>query len=263
MRRGNVMQTAINLGAVTVGGLEPTKIAAPLTGATLAEVRAQCQAVIADPAAAIAEWRLDYMTETVSDAAIFKAAQGMKMDLKAANKALLATVRTQAQGGNFSGDAEAYLKQYQLILRQELSDAIDLEYTMDHEVRRQILKASGLLSRPVILSYHDFERTPKLADLKELLQEMAALPAQLLKIAVQPRSRQDVLTIFEAADWAADHLQQPLAIMGMGNLGKITRVSGNIFPSALTFASVGQQLSAPGQLPTDFVAQALQTFKRN
>jgi 3-dehydroquinate dehydratase-1 len=50
--------------------------------------------------------------------------------------------------------------------------------------------------------------------------------------------------------------QLPLAVMAMGDLGKVTRVSGEIIDSVFTFGSL-DQASAPGQIPVEQLAQIL------
>lgn len=248
----------VKFGSVELGRQFDTKTVVPITAETVATAKTQSEAIIDSPAN-IAEWRLDYLSSETSNQTIYRAVQAIKMNLKSVNKALLMTVRTKAQGGFFPNDPEAYLKQYQFILKQELADAIDVEFSTDLQIRKQILKASGLLQVPVVLSYHNFAETPSLDALKEQVQQMAELDVAILKIAVMPNSATDILTIFQLADWAKINLPQPLAIMGMGQLGRITRVSGNIFPSAFTFATL-DEASAPGQMPLDMVQAQLNLF---
>ncbi|MCH4171467.1 MAG: type I 3-dehydroquinate dehydratase [Lactobacillus sp.] len=240
------MATTFNIGPITLGPQVPTQVAVPITATTLPEVLEQGQA-ISSSTADLAEWRLDYLPGDTGEASLKQTGTDLQTALHKQHKGLLVTLRTKAQGGNFTGDGEAYLTQLQFLLQQGLGDALDLEWTTDPEWRRQILKASDLLGVPVVLSHHDFKATPSLAALQDQLTQMATLKPALLKIAVMPQSTADVLTILQVAQWAATTLEAPLAIMGMGTLGKLTRVSGNLFPSALTFATL-DQASAPGQI---------------
>ena len=48
--------------------------------------------------------------------------------------------------------------------------------------------------------------------------------------------------------------------MAMGDLGKVTRVSGELFGSCLTFASVGRA-SAPGQIAVDELDRILNDLR--
>lgn len=249
----------INIGPISMGPQLPTAVAVPITGQNLPQVDQQAQAIILSDAD-LAEWRLDYLDSKISDQALFKTAQQLRKNLKAAHKGLLTTIRTQSQGGQFPDDPEAYLKKYQFLLKQELTDAIDVEATMDPVIVKQILKASGLLNVPIIISYHDFQATPSLTELQQRAEEMAAMAGDLVKMALMPHDSTDILTILQLAEWAKNHLHKPLAIMGMGSIGRITRVSGNIFPSALTFAALGQ-VSAPGQMNLAAVKADLSAFR--
>jgi len=56
--------------------------------------------------------------------------------------------------------------------------------------------------------------------------------------------------------------QLPLAIMSMGELGKISRVSGALTGSVFTFASL-HGASAPGQIPIERMTNYLQEFSLN
>ena len=50
----------------------------------------------------------------------------------------------------------------------------------------------------------------------------------------------------------------PVVTMSMGGLGAVSRVSGAVFGSALTFATAGGAPSAPGQLPVERVRAMLE-----
>jgi 3-dehydroquinate dehydratase I len=68
------------------------------------------------------------------------------------------------------------------------------------------------------------------------------------KVAVMPRDRADVLTLFAATSQAEAKARIPLISMSMGPLGSVTRMIGGVFGSTLSFA-VGEGSSAPGQIP--------------
>ena len=85
--------------------------------------------------------------------------------------------------------------------------------------------------------------------------------ADLPKLAVMPRSRTDVLTLLAATAEMADcHPDTPVITMSMGALGAVSRLAGEAFGSAMTFANPGTA-SAPGQIPLDVVNAALECLK--
>ncbi len=76
------------------------------------------------------------------------------------------------------------------------------------------------------------------------------------KVAVMPRTREDVLTLLAATWQASQALEIPLISMSMGPMGAVSRIVGGVYGSALTFA-VGKSSSAPGQIPIDDLRAAL------
>lgn len=75
-----------------------------------------------------------------------------------------------------------------------------------------------------------------------------------------PQNPADVLALLSATHQANEKLDLPLITMAMGDLGKVTRITGAIFGSALTFDTVGTA-SAPGQLSIADLRQALANLR--
>ena len=72
-----------------------------------------------------------------------------------------------------------------------------------------------------------------------------------------PQTRTDVLELLAAtAEMADRHPETPVITMSMGTLGAVSRLAGEAFGSAMTFANPGQA-SAPGQVSLDVVNDAL------
>jgi 3-dehydroquinate dehydratase-1 len=104
---------------------------------------------------------------------------------------------------------------------------------------------------------HDFERTPSSDSLLAAFAHMAAFGADIVKLAVMPRSEADVTTLLEAT-WRADRsLAIPLVGISMGALGTPSRVLGHRFGSRITWCS-GLEASAPGQLPLELLRRLVE-----
>ena len=70
----------------------------------------------------------------------------------------------------------------------------------------------------------------------------------MLKIAVMPQSKADVLTLLSATEeMATNFANRPIITMSMAATGLISRLCGEVFGSAATFGAVGKA-SAPGQM---------------
>lgn len=90
------------------------------------------------------------------------------------------------------------------------------------------------------MSNHDFHKTPAQEDIIYRLRRMQDLGADLPKIAVMPQSPQDVLTLLSATlTMKEKYATQPLITMSMGKIGSVSRVTGRLFGSAMTFGTVG------------------------
>ena len=106
---------------------------------------------------------------------------------------------------------------------------------------QQMLNFSNL-----VLSYHNFDETPE--NLMEAFSELTALAPRVVKIAVMPESEQDVLDLMNyTRGFKTLNPEQEYATMSMGKLGRISRLSGDVFGSSWSFASL-EHVSAPGQI---------------
>ena len=100
------------------------------------------------------------------------------------------------------------------------------------------------------------------AELIYRLRKMQDMGADILKVAVMPQNKADVLTLLSATEEMYRlYAQRPLLTMSMASDGVISRLCGEVFGSAATFGMVGQG-SAPGQIPADQLEQVLEILHR-
>jgi 3-dehydroquinate dehydratase-1 len=85
--------------------------------------------------------------------------------------------------------------------------------------------------------------------------------ADVAKIVVTPRVRDDVLNLLIATARADAELGIPLVSMSVGGQGVVTRTMGHFFGSAMSFA-VGETRSAPGQLPIADLKTVFEVLQR-
>ena len=109
----------------------------------------------------------------------------------------------------------------------------------------------------MIVSSHDFAATPPAEEIVARLRRAQELGADLPKVAVMPTGPRDVLTLLEATlAMSSTYADRPIITMSMAADGVISRLAGEVFGSALTFAAVGAT-SAPGQIDRAGVRQVL------
>lgn len=245
-------------GAPLAGGALPA-VCIPLVAPT-------ADALVAEAAAAAAkrpdllEWRVDHFEGIARSFDVVALAARLKQ--QAGGLPVLFTCRSAREGGAavpLSDDGIAAL--HAAVAASGAVDLLDIEMAADArhvDAVRAAARAHGLA---LVLSFHDFQRTPPLADLLARFRQAHALGADLAKVAVMPQSQGDVLTLLQATWQASEELPIAVAGMAMGPLGAVSRVGGGVFGSALTFA-VGQQASAPGQLPIDDLRAALAALQR-
>ena len=232
-----------------VFGAGKMKICVPVCEKTRAAALDAVREIRRTPADLI-EWRLDYFAEDILAAApaVLEAAGALPV---------LCTFRTKSEGGERAIEPEDYFALNEALgaLGVPMLD-LELALCLAHEARaRKAIDALHAGGAVLVLSSHDFEKTPPRAVLVERYAQMAALGGDLPKIAVMPQSQRDVMVLLSAMT-EASAAHAPLVGISRGELGKMTRVRGGAFGSAVTFASKGKA-SAPGQIDAETLASML------
>ena len=234
-------------------------VCAPLVARTTTGLLQECQTVAAKEPDLI-EWRVDFF-EGIGDAKqVVEAARQLKD--AAAGIPLLFTRRNAREGGEkiVIGE-EQVVELYRSVCASGLVALVDVEMDNDAAHVQAVRETSRLAGLTLVLSFHDFKATPEADALVRRFEQAAALGADVAKIAVMPQSLDDVLTLLGATARASRSVAIPLVSMAMGPLGAVTRASGWVFGSAMTFA-VGASSSAPGQMPIEDMRAAIDALKR-
>lgn len=96
----------------------------------------------------------------------------------------------------------------------------------------------------LIISYHNYDETPSTANLKDILETCYEKGADVAKIACQVKDRVDNLRLLSL--YAE---QGRKVVIGMGQIGRITRYAGLDLGAEFSFASISDDAStASGQL---------------
>lgn len=98
----------------------------------------------------------------------------------------------------------------------------------------------------VIVSHHDFNGVPD--DLEQIYERLAAMPAQIVKIAVSASDITDCIRIFHLLQRGRREKRDLIAI-AMGDAGIATRILGPARGAFLTYAALEDtSATAPGQV---------------
>ena len=225
--------TNLKIGSAVATPERPL-IAVPVMGETVNDVLVMLEQANESQTDVI-EWRVDYLT----DPGELQASQMQTIAFNA-DKPLIVTWRTTAEGGQEDFDSIAYHWVYQLAIASRVA-AVDVEVSLLEEVG-DVVEDAQSQGITVIGSRHYFDATP--ADLDAELQSMVATPVDVVKLAVMPNDSGDVQRLLDATKVA--NQANPLITMAMGELGQRSRFEGYQYGSQLTFASLGES-SAPGQ----------------
>lgn len=169
---------------------------------------------------------------------------------------ILATIRTRQEGGEADLDDDHYSLALTSIITSHTADMVDIEASHTHGVVLSLCDLCEEHDVVSIISSHNFEETPSNDDMREMLSTMHVLGGDILKLAVMPHDRIDVMRLMKVTTEMSQRINRPLITMSMGDLGKISRISGEITGSVMTFGTAGKA-SAPGQIALDELYQFL------
>lgn len=221
------------------------KICIPIVAAEQEEIFAQAKH-ISTLACDMVEWRVDWFDAYQDETALMEVLSGLREIL--GDMPIVATFRTEKEGGNKDIEFSDYSKLAIAIAKSGMADFIDVEGFSFGEISEELIRAVQKEGMRVIASNHDFKKTPPKEEIINRLLKMQEMGADIAKIAVMPQSEKDVLTLMSATEeMVREHATIPVITMSMSGLGGVSRLAGEIFGSAVTFASAGHA-SAPGQM---------------
>lgn len=255
---GKRMKT-VTVKNLVIGGGAP-KIIVSLMGKNASAVKSEAQ-YYQEFDFDILEWRIDHFDDVKNIESIIDAAHQLRTIIH--NKPILFTFRTAKEGGEKEISSTDYLSLNRKMIDSGLVDMIDLElFTGDQEVSATIAYAHAKGIK-VIMSNHDFHKTPPKDEIVKRLRKMQELGADIPKIALMPQNKSDVMTLLAATlEMYEQYADRPIITMSMSKLGIISRLSGEVFGSAATFGAL-KKASAPGQIDIKELRSVLTTIHQS
>ena len=234
-------------------------VAVPLVGATPEELLQEAVQLRGQPVDLV-EWRLDHLAPLARGAQPDAARIGpvlARLTDTLGDVPLLVTYRTVGQGGCGEAGPEQYLALLGAVAGLPGVDLVDVEF--DHPERDAALQALRSAGVPSLLSHHDWDGQPTAEGMAALVQRMQATGADAVKLATTPADEGEAVELLAVLDRVA-HTGAPVAMLGMGDAGRLTRLVGPACGSFLTFARRGAA-SAPGQLDLALVAATVDALR--
>ncbi len=165
--------------------------------------------------------------------------------LNARKKPFIITNRRKEEGGKYGCDEKRRFR----ILREAIelgAEYVDVEMNSEKSLLRDLI-ANKKRTR-IVLSFHDFRKTPSQEELKKLFNRMTRMEGDIVKIVSFAQSWEDNFNILSLIPYAKKREQEIVAFC-MGERGKMSRIFAPFMGAAWTYAALSKgKTSAPGQL---------------
>ena len=234
---------SVTVRNVIIGKGRP-KICVPIVNKERVSILAEAM-TFRDMPIDVVEWRADWYDNVKKIDKVLETIKMLRDVLE--DIPILFTYRTPKEGGASPISAQEYEALNLAVAESGLVDLIDIEMFTGDEMVTRIIDAAHKNNVKVIGSNHDFHQTPEKEEIIKRLRKIQDLGADIPKIAVMPLTKADVLTLLEATVEMEQYADRPIITMSMGGMGVVSRISGEIFGSAMTFGAA-TKASAPGQL---------------
>lgn len=253
------MKKTVTIKGLTIGDGIP-KICVPMVSENLIQLKEEA-ALLRSLDPDIVEWRADFFREVENFDKVEEALNEIRSILN--DIPLIFTFRSAREGGQLEISNEYYFELNKKIVGTGHIDIIDVELFNDQNNIKSLIKEAHGNNVFVIISNHDFEKTPSKDEIISRLRKAQELGGDIPKIAVMPKNSSDVLTLLEATNTMnEEYADRPLITMSMSGKGVISRLTGELFGSAITFGAA-KKASAPGQVPVDQLRNVLNVLHSN
>ena len=123
---------------------------------------------------------------------------------------------------------------------------VDVDIRSSDDFKKEIINSAKVHGCKTIVSYHNYEKTPDKGELVTILNNCFQIGADIAKIACKVNSSSDnarVLSLYNSPNSGR------IIAIGMGEIGKITRIVSLFLGAPFTYASLEQgKETADGQI---------------
>lgn len=113
----------------------------------------------------------------------------------------------------------------------------------------------------LIISYHNYKKTPSLPELNQLILKMIKIKGQIIKVSTFCRNDSDALNLIDLLVILKEK-EIKCIVLGMGPKGKTTRIAGAILGNEINFAPLTlKNKSSSGQLTKNNLEKIIRQIK--
>jgi 3-dehydroquinate dehydratase type I len=132
---------------------------------------------------------------------------------------------------------------------------IDVEFEAATEYRQTLMNCATSNGCRTIISYHNFDCTPPLHELRNIILQASSMGADVVKIAVMAHSLDDAINVMSLYE----NKEISLIAFAMGQAGTFTRIAAPLMGAPFTYSALNTDTcTAPNQLT---VTQMLQIYR--
>jgi len=158
---------------------------------------------------------------------------------------IIFTNRPRREGGEFRGGERERVEILQEAIERHVA-CVDVEFSTPAGLRKRVISAAKREGVSVLVSWHDFSKTPAVVALKARAKKMAAAGGDLVKLVTFANSVVDSIRVLDFLVEVQEEISVPAVAFAMGEAGRMTRIASLLLGSPFTYASVGR-MTAPGQ----------------
>lgn len=169
-------------------------------------------------------------------------------------KKCVCTLRPTSEGGKFSGNEKERISILKLIAEYH-PFLIDVEYNTLKR-NKNLVKFIKKSKTDILVSWHDFKKTPNSSLLNQLLKQMRKF-SKFVKIVTSAKKSNDTSRILSLYSHATN---TNLIAFAMGDIGRISRILCLHLSSPFTYVTLGKPV-APGQFSLDTI-KSIANFRK-
>jgi 3-dehydroquinate dehydratase-1 len=152
---------------------------------------------------------------------------------------ILLTIRSAKEGGQAQLSDRQRAALFSALI--PFADLVDIELSSGG-IRKNVVDSAKRAKKRVIVSHHDFESTPGDKKLRKIIESARESGGDIVKIASLVNTQDDLKRLAGLLC-----TENGLIVIGMGKLGKPSRVFFPMLGSLITYGSITES-TAPGQM---------------